>query len=229
MGIARNRDQERILGHECGLVGPGDPAPSASMLFESVQRLGAVGHPELGRRPLGRGLRLFARERVVHRWGRFPPWARHSGNLRPPEIQYRGGGTSSREATKSALHDVAHAGSPGDRDPYLPRRADDDRRLEAGNVKAGPVTSDSRDGHPDYRAMQSKWPKNGPAIDASPRVGRCPSVAGSPDQGPRHWMKVARPRSRIPERWPAWHHLHLRPGGGGGGLRLTATFLTISA
>jgi hypothetical protein len=228
MGIARNRDQERILGHECGLVGPGDPAPSAFDALRISPKVGC-GRPSRARaKTAGTWLRLFARERVVHRWGRFPPWARHSGNLRPPEIQYRGG-TSSREATKSALHDVAHAGSPGDRDPYLPRRADDDRRLEAGNVKAGPVTSDSRDGHPDYRAMQSKWPKNGPAIDASPRVGRCPSVAGSPDQGPRHWMKVARPRSRIPERWPAWHHLHLRPGGGGGGLRLTATFLTISA
>jgi hypothetical protein len=31
------------------------PPHLPSMLFESVQRLGAVGHPELGRRPLGRG------------------------------------------------------------------------------------------------------------------------------------------------------------------------------
>jgi hypothetical protein len=96
------------------------------------------------------------------------------------------------------------------------------------------VNSDSREGQPDCRAMQSKWPKNGPAIDASPwvgplGVGRCPSIAGRLDQGPRQRMKVGGPRSRFLERWPACHDLHLRPGGGRGGLRLTTKFLTISA
>jgi len=96
------------------------------------------------------------------------------------------------------------------------------------------VNSDSGEGQPDCRATQSKWPKNGPAIDASPwvgllGVGRCPSIPGRLDQGPRQWMKVGRLRSRFLERWPAWHDLHLRPGAGTGGLRLTTNFLTISA
>jgi hypothetical protein len=77
--------------------------------------------------------------------------------------------------------------------------------------------------------MQSNRPKNGSVIDASTwvgplGVGRCSSI-----EGPRQGLKPGMPRWRILETRPPWHPLPLRPGGGGGGLRLTTNFLTISA
>ena len=82
--------------------------------------------------------------------------------------------------------------------------------------------------------MQRNRPKNGSVIDASPwvaplRFGRCTSIPRRPVQGPRRWMKAGRPRARILEMRPPWHAVHRRPGGGGGRLRLTTNFLTISA
>ena len=82
--------------------------------------------------------------------------------------------------------------------------------------------------------MQRNRPKNGSVIDASPwvaplRFGRCTSIPRRLVQGPRRWMKAGRPRARILEMLPPWHAVHRRPGGGGGRLRLTTNFLTISA
>jgi hypothetical protein len=110
-----------------------------------------------------------------------------------------------------------------------PRRARHQR-----NQRSWLFMTDHREGHPDPRAIQNNRPKNGSVIDASPRVGplrvsRCTSVPRRLAQGPRQWTKAGRPRSRILEMWPSWRPLHLRPGGGGGRLRLTNNFLTISA
>ena len=82
--------------------------------------------------------------------------------------------------------------------------------------------------------MQSNRPKNGSVIDALTwvgplGVGRCSSIPPRLAEGPRQGLKPGRPRCRILETWRPWHPLHLRCGGGGGGLRLTNNFLTISA
>ena len=82
--------------------------------------------------------------------------------------------------------------------------------------------------------MQRDRPENGSVIHSSPWAsplgfGRCTAIPRRLAQGPSQWMKRGRPRPRILEMWPPWHPLHRRPGGGGGRLRLTTNFHTISA
>lgn len=120
--------------------------------------------------------------------------------------------------------------SARDRDRYLQRRADQDRDIEARDLEARPVSSDSREWHPDPIAMQGNRRKNGSLIDSSHWVGlplgsaslSCPASGRSPwpsllwcgskqwGEGPRHQndpkSAAQRPRQARPRQPGARGH-----------------------